>query len=301
MGLIDKFLGRKENKNDLNQNKDENEGKDLNLENGPALIMVFDTLPIIDGKNLSKRIEKIEKLNTEVEVTIEKELNNGETLLSVIEFDDHKIKLVGFNAPLPDDVINYTVDCSYWKPEDKDNIRNHKAHIICYYDGQNLDPSEKYIALYKVIYGFREKGLVGIINEGAWTCQPAYVVEDLVGKEMLMASREVPPLMLWTNFIKMPMDYGTWMFTKGNHIFGVNDFAYLGDINEAAEINEIFNNIFYYIYENQAIVESGHTLQIEEEVYLKFRDVYRENEYLESPLGTLVIEKINQNEINAPR
>lgn len=291
MGLIDKFLGRKNRNKDI---KDE----DIIDPNNPVLTLVFEDLPIIKESTITENIDKIERLKKRPQVFLEKELNNGEVLLSVVEFDEHRVKLVGFDAPLPEDVIHHTVECSYWKDEDKEKIKKHKSHIICYYDGESDDAVEKYIALYKVAYSFMGQGLIGIINEGAWTCQPAYVLGDLLSKEMLMECREVPPLMLWTSFIKIPVEYGIWMVTKGNHIFGVKDFAYLGDINEVKEINEIFNNIFYYIYENSAVVEAGHTLQIEEEVYLKFKNIYKEKEYLEGPIGTLVIEKIKANEIN---
>ncbi|WP_176461670.1 DUF4261 domain-containing protein [Anaeromicrobium sediminis] len=291
MGLLEKFFGKRK--------KRVKESEKVIEDSQPAISLIFNELPIIDSEVVGKRIEEIESLKGSVHITLDKELNDGENILSVIEFDDHKIKLVGFNGPLPSNTINHTVNCSYWKPDEKEVMRNHKAHIICYYHGKNSDPIEKYIALYKVAYAFMENGLIGLINEDAWTCNLAYVIDDLMNEGMLEECRNVPPLLLWTNLVKMPTESGTWMFTKGNHIFGVNDFAYKGDMSKASEVNEIFNNIFYYIYENKVNVEVGHTLQIKEDVYLKFEKVTEEKEYIEGPLGTLVIERINPNDINS--
>lgn len=292
MGILDKFFRKNENKLQINNIKAERQ------ENKPALMLVFNTLPILEGNKIRSIISDIEKLNKNIEITLDEKLNNGETLLSVIEFDDHRIRLLGLNAPLPETVIEHTVDCSYWKSEDKQSIKNHSAHIICYYDGNNEDPVERYIALYKVAYSFKNTGLLGVINEDAWTCQPAYILDEMVSREMIEESRMIPPLMLWTNFIKIPLHNGTWMVTKGNHLFGIKDFAYKGDMDEAKEISQIFNNIFYYIYENNALIDVGHTLQIEEEVYLKFDKVYEEKGLLEGPIGTLVVKKIKPSEIN---
>lgn len=292
---MEKFFGEKENK--LYANKTETPRQ----KDRPSLMLVFNTLPVLDGSQIKNIISGIEKLNKDIEITIDKDINNGETLLSVIEFDNHRIKLVGFNGPIPKTVIEHTVDCSYWKPEDKEVIRNHSAHIICYYDGYNEDPIERYIALYKVAFSFKSNGLLGIINEDAWTCQPANVLDNLISKEMIAESRKIPPLMIWTNFIKIPLPNGTWMVTKGNHLFGIKDFAYKGDMTEAKQINQIFDNIFYYIYENNALIDVGHTLQIEAEVYLKFDDLYEEKELLEGPIGTLVVKKIVPSQINKIR
>lgn len=292
MGILDKFFEKKENELQTNNMEAERQG------NKPALMLVFNTLPILETNKIKSIISDIEKLNKAIEITLDEELNNRDTLLSVIEFDNHRIKLLGLNAPLPKTVIEHTVDCSYWKPEDKENIKNHSAHIICYYDGNNEDPIERYIALYKVAFSFKSNGLLGIINEDAWTCQPAYILDDIVSKEMIAESRMIPPLMIWTNFIKIPSHNGTWMVTKGNHLFGIKDFAYKGDMSEAKEISQIFDNIFYYVYENNAFIDVGHTLQIEEEVYLKFDKVYEEKELLNGPIGTLVVKKIKPSEIN---
>jgi hypothetical protein len=50
--------------------------------------------------------------------------------------------------------------------------------------------------------------------------------------------------------------------------------------------------LFHYVYSTQAKLEAGNTAQFSEDMFVKFGSIYEYNEYLDSPLGTLVVEKI---------
>jgi len=64
-------------------------------------------------------------------------------------------------------------------------------------------------------------------------------------------------------------------------------------------VYNIFEDIFYYIYDTKSEVHIGDTMQIEEDVYLKFREVYELQDTLQGEeIDTLVIEKITSSEIN---
>ncbi|MDP4145139.1 MAG: DUF4261 domain-containing protein [Bacillota bacterium] len=286
MGLLDKILERmRENMNPSEFNLDKTIDK-------PVLILAFDSLPKIKIDVIKENLKRVEPLKTEPSISMDEDSNDKDTLMCSIEFDGHKIQLVGLNSPVPDGVLNYTVEPSFWDEKQKSKLRKHKAHIICYYEGSDTNAIEQYIALYKIAYSFAGKKLLGVINEAAWTCTPAEVLESILSPEMLADCRKAPSLILWTGFIKMPTEYGVWFFTKGNYLLGIRDLAYLGDKSEVQDVNDLFNNVFYYAFENNIELEAGKTLQLEEGPLLTFKEVEKEKEFIDSPLGTLVIEKV---------
>lgn len=97
-------------------------------------------------------------------------------------------------------------------------------------------------------------------------------------------------------------DNRIWYCTKGNHRFGVPDFAYLGLANEGNNIFDLFANLFSYVYNYKAVLRLGDTAQLDESAFLRFREPYEYQDYINNQLGTtLVIEKISAQEINKPR
>ncbi|WP_154674975.1 hypothetical protein [Desnuesiella massiliensis] len=52
-------------------------------ENRPSLILGFKSLPILNSYKIKDIISNIEKLNKEVEITLDNELNNGETTVFI--------------------------------------------------------------------------------------------------------------------------------------------------------------------------------------------------------------------------
>lgn len=290
MGVFQKLFGKKES----------TVGEGNQAEKLPILMLVFNQLPIVNPETIIDRISNIESLTSEVTVNMKNGINTGEALMAEIEFDKHRVNLVGFNAPVPKETVDYTVGLSHWRQDQKEKMVNHKAHILCYYTGDSEAAIERYIALYKVAYSFSGKNLLGVLNETAWTCQPSEVIEDIITPQMLEANRESVPLLFWTGFVKWEQQNGICFFTRGNHLFGVKDFAFFAkDDLEAENVFDIFSNIFYYLFETKAKIEVGHTLQIEEETFLRFKEMPSGMELLESPIETLVVEKIPRCEINA--
>lgn len=256
----------------------------------PVLIIALDKVEPINIDNLRGNFklleEPVENLN------IEKDVINEETnfFMATVKFDNHIINIVALNKKIPDMVLKQTVSCSYWSKEEKVEIENHNSHILCYYSGDSKDPVEKYIALYKVVAAFKDYGIKGIINEEGWTSQPGRLIDTLINKENLDEYRKVIPLMIWTNYIKLPTEQGLLVFSKGNHFFGVPEFAYLGKDKDFKMIVEIFNNIFYYLREFDIDIIDGEQISIEDKYIITFRKTVEFKEYLNSPLGTFLIE-----------
>lgn len=95
-------------------------------------------------------------------------------------------------------------------------------------------------------------------------------------------------------------DRDIWFCTKGYHRFNANDFAYLGQLEDADFAFDLFNNLFAYVYDSKAKLQIGHTAQIGENTFIRFQDISEYNDYLDSPLGTLAIERIEASQINKP-
>lgn len=266
----------------------------------PALIFVFDKLPELSEQRLAKVITSVEPLKTKV--TFEMKAAAPEALLADLAFETHAFQLVGFNAPVPASVTNYTIQVSHWQKSDKDILNGHKAHVICYYKGQAQDPTEQLIALYKVAYALCNEGLLGVLDDASWNCMPSRVVKDQMKPDMLASCRKHVPVGIWTGFVKFfKSDNSVWFCSKGFDRFGVNDFAYLGQPPEASFALNLFTNLFNYLYTSGGKMQVGHTAQLGADLYIRLREVYEYQDYLNGPFGTMVIEKIKASEINQKR
>jgi Domain of unknown function (DUF4261) len=187
-----------------------------------------------------------------------------------------------------------TIYTSGWSKPQQDLMRSHTVHMLCFYEGHNPDPIEQIIALYKVASCFTDKGLLGVLDETAWNCMPSSLVEAMFEPGMVNSCRENIPLEFWTNLVKFSRpNGGVWLCTKGNNRFGVKEFAYLGTVEEIKETRRLFANMFRYSRESSVTFNAGETAQMGERMALRFTTPIEFQEYLDSPLGTLVVQKID--------
>ena len=129
----------------------------------------------------------------------------------------------------------------------------------------------------------------------------AHPPADFLSPEKIRSYRQEIPFILWIGTIKFYVDkQNYWLVTKGHHFFDVPDLAYFIQADqEANDIMSQFINIFYYLFENDAEVTAGDTLEISGSgALMKFSEVSDLEEYLMGPSGTLVIETITRDETN---
>ena len=259
----------------------------------PAIQLLFLTgdLPTPGKEAISDQIQAVEPVE-KGRVTVAWDIQDRRRCLGKIHFDDHEISVAGLPAPLPEVVINHTIHTSHWQPQIKTALRNHLSHLGLVYMGNNPDPVEKMIALYKAAACFKTENLLGVVNEGAWTAHPS---ADFLDPARIRNYREEIPFIIWMGYVKFFEDKEHyWLATRGHHIFDVPDLAHFmlpGDENDAI-INQ-FINIFYYIYEEDAEVTTGDTLAIKDtETVMKFAEVPEDADFLMGPIGTLVIETV---------
>ena len=210
-----------------------------------------------------------------------------------IHFGQHHVQVSSLPHPLPSAIIDRTIHTAPWQPQVKMHLRHHQSHLSLVYMGDHHDPVEKMIALYQVAHSLANENLLGIVNEPAWTAHPT---ADILMPDQILNFRQNIPFRLWVGYVRFFVDKKHyWLVTKGHHLFNVPDLAYFcsGDENEEDIISQ-FNNIFYYIFEEDADVVPGDTFSVSGgDDLMQFSEVTEYPELLMGPIGTLVISKVN--------
>jgi len=264
----------------------------------PTIHLVFSNPDLVtpDEKTLAERFASLEDISPTEVVDMQWEQRDSYKCLGRVQFRDHAVQVTGLSMPLPPAAMDQTVHVSRWQPQIKAAMRQHRSHLSLLYTGTNLDPVEKMIALYHTAHAFDHENLLGVINPNAWTAHPP---ADFLTAESIHAYRQNIPFSLWIGYVKFFIDkQHFWLTSKGHHIFDVPDMAYLIQADEKLdEIINHFNNIFYFIYEQDVVVTAGDTLAIEGgNVTMKFSEVEEGADFLMGPSGTLVIEKVKLDE-----
>ena len=266
--------------------------------NNFALYFLFPEAVIFDNKKLIKKIKSVSNKKVEITpITGVKGAKNSTFIRAVVEGET--FELIGLDAPLPKNIADYTIGCAYGAPEEIERMRNHQYHMVVFYRGESTDPMVIFNAYKKLAYGFVEQGLLCMGNPYSWNVVGANLITGMLEDKETKEFAETPAMMIWRSFIKMPHNDGVWFVTKGNNLFNVTEYAYFGQMEEGQEVYDIFENIFSYVYENGVTISEGDTIQIEEEVYIRFKAVTELQEQLNGEtIGTLVLEKISAAEIN---
>ena len=253
-----------------------------------ALLLLFNALPKINAERLAQTLLSLEPNGRGERPSVAVSTQEpGKTFLASIAFDEHRLRLVGFNTPVPQAVIDRTITPSHWQSEQKTPLLSHRSHAVCYYEGANPDPTEQHIARYKLAASFLDKGLLGTLDEKAWNCMPADFVQYQMEQESLAAAREAVPIGLWTGFVKFfRPDGNIWFCTKGHERFNAPNFAFLGTPDESNTAFKLFNQLFHYVREYNVPLAVGHTAEMKG-TRLAFSEVREYHEYLEAE--TLVV------------
>ena len=263
-----------------------------------ALYLLFSKFPEFKSDEIKKRIESVSNGEVYIENILENE--DTECSFSYAKIDGEDFQLVGFDIPLPPEICDYTVGCAYGKREELEDMGNHTYHMIAFYKGSSTDYNVIYNRFAKLAYGFLNDSFVGMANGYAWNVITPSLLKGLFEDERMSEFASTPAMMVRRNFVKMPYDNKVWFVTKGNNIYGVHEYAFKGDSFEDSQmVYDMFEDIFNYEYTEKPVIEAGHTLQIGDDVYLRFRDVYEIEDDLQGEgLGTLVLEYIKADEIN---
>lgn len=296
MSIFSRFFGRKEESTDaaaLSANPD--------IAQPLSLQVVFAAPLAIGEAALADALRAYHPSMQEARAEIAPDMPE---FLGMVGWDKHVVRLVGFNAPYPQDALETCVAPSHYPAAVKDEVRAHASHIILYYAGFETDPLEQYVALAAVAGALTGFKALAVLNEHAHTSLPAGVfAAESLGEESMDLLRTLPLNMLYCGFVKYEVEgvQGVWMRTYGGDAFGLPDFAALATGHgEGETYSTMFNNIMSYMLESGAELAAGHTMQIGENAYMKLREPAKEEYYLDGPGPVLVAEIITADQINTP-
>lgn len=297
MSLFSRFFSRKEP-----QDADQN-----------ALISGADTDPVLslqvlfadrcpqDSAKLVKVARSYHPSMREARWEIDPELGREGKCFGLAGWGQHVIRLVGFDLPMPKAAVEQCVQPAHFDQERKAQIRAHKAHLILLYNGHEKAPVERFVALGCAAGVLAQFGAVGVLNEAAHTALPGGLLADPDISDALEFLRTMPLPLLFCGFVKCQVEGvpGIWMRTYGASRLGWSDLAvHASGHDQGQRYLDMFSNIMSYLRDSGAEIAAGHTLQIDTEVYLRFREPSADEPFLEGEEPILVVEEIGPDEIN---
>jgi hypothetical protein len=274
----------------------------------PVLELTFAQLPTLPLAQIVPR-EKLERWYPgHYNLAVEQDRPAGDMYLATVSFGEHAADIAGIANPLPPIVLERCLLPSHWDASFHRQARGMGAHVIISYSGASKDPIEQYMALYAVAAQWVPHGAFALFNEPAWTCHPAHFAQALTQPDMQQVCRESPPLIFWTGFLKLDAsqsisgDQSTalWFLSRGNHLFGVPDFALQSNyVQDAAIAQELFSEIFQYFYFDNRDIQPGDFLQVEQRGIFEFMDGAELRDIFGGMGSILIVRPSNRQEIEA--
>ncbi|MCI0701480.1 MAG: DUF4261 domain-containing protein [Planctomycetia bacterium] len=218
-------------------------------------------------------------------------------MLGLLAWGPHVLKLVGFANPMPSAAVESCVRPAHFDPSFKELAYRHQSHVLLYYAGYDHDPLEQYVALAAAAGVLARFGSVVTLNETAHTAIPSAVLlphEEDAG-DMLTALRKLPLPFLYCGFVKLEVEGepGVWMRTFGAHRFGLTDLAYRATSHdEGTSTFQLFNGMLTYLRASGQSFGPGHTMQVDDDLFLRLRARDETEWYLASEGQMLVAERV---------
>jgi hypothetical protein len=223
-------------------------------------------------------------------------ITEGQELAAKISLGDHRLMLVGFSSPLPQDVQQRTIHFSNWPDQAKQAMFEHQAHVICYYESGSDDPVEQLFTMYKIAAAFKSQHLLGVADETAMTANPAPLIDEMFSNMPLEAITvaQALPYVVWLGIIKLfKPDGNIWWVSRGHERFNMPDLAYLTPPGQGEQVIEVFSNFLTYMHFYQARLDAGHTAELGGTQW-RFVKPFEYHEYIETPSNTTLVVEINE-------
>jgi hypothetical protein len=258
----------------------------------PVITLCYRETPEIDCERLQYQLSDFLAKNSTphpVDALEESHWQKKPALLLSLAYNEHQIDIIGLKAPLSASVLQKCVQATGWNESFKEEFNRAQAYINFAYSGSSTDAIEKYIALYQAASLLPQENLIGVINEPAFNCHPGEAILDIVDEKMLDVARQTPPLIYWSGFLRAILDNNQWLLTRGNHLFGLPDFALsFTPHTDPILVHEVFQDMFFYMYfENKAILP-GDDISLDEELNFRILEPTEKQQPLKG-LGELFI------------
>jgi hypothetical protein len=229
--------------------------------------------------------------------------SSSPTIMGLIGWGRHAIKLVGSNSPLAAARVKSCVQTSHYHPELKEEAYRHIAHVILHYAGYEQDPLEQHVALAATAAALAQFGAFIVMNETARSSIPAMVLQPHEEDEgdTLRAIRALPLPLIYAGFVLFEIEgeSGVWMRTYGCHALRLPDLAFRAEgHHQASSILDLFSNMLAYLRSTAKSFAPGDTMGVGEGQFFRFRAFTTDEWFLESAGELLVVEQIDPAEVN---
>ena len=169
MNLFSRFLGRK----DVNDLARRRLVANPDIKKPLSLQVLFADPQRLDADRLLNTLKAYHPTMSEARCEIDVELSQQGTLLGMLGWGKHIVRLVGFNAPMPAAAVETCVAPSHYPKELKERARSHQAHAILFYAGYEASPFDRYVALAAAAGVLARLGALAVLNESGHTSLPA--------------------------------------------------------------------------------------------------------------------------------
>jgi hypothetical protein len=269
----------------------------------PLSLQVLFPEPVpLEADRLREALRSYDRSMSRARCELDPALSREGKTLGLVGWGKHVIRCAGFDAPMPPEAVEACLAPSHYPQELKARARAHRAHVILYYSGYDASPFEQYVALAATAGALAKLGALVVLNEAGHTSFPAAALSGVdTGGGMVELLREFPLAMLFCGFVKCEVQEipGVWMRTYGAPLLGLPDLAaHATGHDEGQRYFDMFENIFSYLRESGARLAPGHTLQIDQSQFLRFRSPQADEAFLDSEGQLLVIEPIRPDQIN---
>lgn len=211
---------------------------------------------------------------------------NEEGCCGSVRWDDHHVRLLEIAAPAPglDEMIQSTrMDHAALAP-----LKKHTSHLLCFYQGDAADPILRVQAIFRLAAALVPLGVVGVIHTDAWQCFTPSALTAVADPQHTKDMREGMAQVALCNLIPFHGKQGTWWASKGNHVFGVPDFALWDDGRFGLKpVQTIFASLFSYL-QGGATILPGHTMKLSGVNFI-VGEVTEFRDYLCGPGSTLAL------------
>jgi hypothetical protein len=299
MSLFSRFFGKK----DADDLADGQLAANPDIKHPLSLQVLFPDTCRLDADQLVGALRTYHRTMSEAQCDIDPELGREGKVFGMLGWGKHVIRLVGFDAPYPAAPFEACVAPSHYSQEHKQRARSHRAHVILYYAGQEPSAFEQYVALAATAGVLARLGAIVVLNESGHTSLPAVVLSGLDPEsgDIIELLRAFPLSILYCGFVKLEVEgiSGVWMRTYGAPLLDLPDLAaHAIGHEEGQRYFDMFENIFGYLRKSGARLAAGHTMQIDQDEYLRCRAPSENEGFLQSDAELLVVEIINAGEIN---
>lgn len=263
----------------------------LNLD-ARTLVQLLSDVPGLQGV----RVDLVSVADHPVAGTLVSPSGPPAGVLGLIEWGSHRIKLAGFDAPMPYGPVEVCVGPAMIAPPLKHDSKHHASHVLLYDAGTEPDPLERFVALGAVASALARFDAIVVMHEEARTAVQALDLIPEEGEDILQTLRTLPIPLLWGGFVKV--DAGTpdrpWVRSFANHRLGLPELAYqLADHAETARMFQVFSGMLGYLRQIHEAFVAGDTVDLGDGTRFRFRTPAESEWFLDAEGTMLVLEKFD--------